>query len=417
MTILILFFIVTYFYKFAIKLASPFNKKAKLWNEGHVDVLEHLKEEVKNHKNIIWFHCASLGEFEQGKPLMSKIKKQNPQISILITFFSPSGFEVKKNDPIADIVSYLPMDSPKNSKAFVEIVKPMAAIFIKYEYWYGYMKQLHDHNIPFYYVSCIFRPSQIFFKNRGKWFANQLRNATGFFVQNEESKNLLHSIDIDQVIISGDTRFDRVYETANQDFSLDFVEKFYNDKKLLIAGSTWPQDESLLEDLYRNYSASYKIIIAPHVVDEKRVMSVKNLFKDYRVACYSERDNVNLQDYDVLIIDTIGILGKIYKYSTVSYVGGAFHTGLHNVLEPAVFGRPIFFGPHYAKFNEAICLVQLGGAFTIRSAEEMNEVMLHFENDSNYYLSVCNICKQFVNDNLGAVDIIYDTLKTSLPLV
>lgn len=390
-------------YNAAIHLAALFNSKARLWVKGRQNVFHFLQQECTHREHVIWFHSASLGEFEQGKPLMQQYRAQHPECTILATFFSPSGYEIKKNDSTADIICYLPIDTPRNAKRFIAITHPEKAIFVKYEFWFNYMHQLKENHIPFYYISAIFRPSQYFFKPIGHWFAQQLANCSFFFVQNEESKNLLHSIHIDQVKITGDTRFDRVYDIANQNYELDFVQQFAKDKqKLIVAGSSWEPDERLLKQLLEKLPENYKLILAPHVIDAKHIEQIKNLYQDFSTVCYSEKELKDLSSYRVLIIDTIGILSKIYKYSYISYVGGAFETGLHNILEAAVFGVPLFFGPHYSKFNEAVQLVALQGAFSITDYSEMLQKCELYAQNQDEYASVCQICKSFVQENLGS---------------
>jgi 3-deoxy-D-manno-octulosonic-acid transferase len=332
-----------------IQLASPFSKKAKLWSTGRKNLLHFLEEKCQGKNNIIWFHCASLGEFEQGKPLMQKIK-QEKNVTLLVTFFSPSGFEIKKNDPIADIVAYLPIDTPKNAKKFIHIVKPQQVFFVKYEFLYNYINELSKNKIPFYYVSAIFRENQYFFTSYGKWFLKQLKKCSWFFVQNESSKKLLIQHGIQNVEVTGDTRFDRVYEIAQQPYSLDFITSFKHDKKLMVAGSTWMPDEQLLSELFSKINSNYKLVIAPHVVDKNHIEQIKKTFSSFSTVCFSEKEEKDFSAYQILIIDTIGLLSKIYKYADISYIGGAFQTGLHNSLEAAVFGKPIFFVLRFQKF-------------------------------------------------------------------
>lgn len=366
-------------------------------------MFDFLARQCAGKKHIIWFHAASLGEFEQGKPLMQLYRQQHPECTILVTFFSPSGYEVKKNDKVADIICYLPLDTPRNARRFLDIVPVEKAVFVKYEYWYNYMHQLNTRHVPFYYISAIFRPSQYFFKPYGKWFAQQLKNCTYFFVQNEASRDLLHSIGIDQVEITGDTRFDRVYDISRQQYELDFVQDFrQEDTRLIVAGSTWGPDEQLLKQLLEKLPANYKLVLAPHVTDAKHIEQIKELFQEFSTVCYTEKDGKDLSSYRVLVIDTIGILSKIYKYSYISYIGGAFETGLHNILEAAVFGVPLFFGPKYQKFNEAVQLVALQGAFSITSHEEMLQKCQLYSSSPEAYTKVCQICKEFVQSNLGS---------------
>jgi len=398
------------FYACLIKLASFFSKKAKLWHSGRKNIFLFLEEKCADKENIIWFHCASLGEFEQGKPLMEKIKQEEKNVTLLVTFFSPSGFEVKKNDPVAEIITYLPVDTPKNAKKFIQIVKPQKVFFIKYEFWYNYMNELSRFDIPFYYISAIFRENQYFFKNYGAWFLKQLKKCSYFFVQNENSKILLQQHEISNAIVTGDTRFDRVYTIAQQPYTLDFISSFKAERKLLVAGSTWQPDEKLLVELFPKINPNYKLIIAPHQIEKSHIEQIKKQFSSFLTICFSEKEEKDISNAEILIIDTIGLLSKIYKYADVSYIGGAFKTGLHNVLEAAVFEKPIFFGPHFQKFNEAVELVERGAAFSIKNANEMAQKVFYFEENPTSYYTVCEICKNYVVQNLGATDKIMSEL-------
>ncbi|MBP5401237.1 MAG: 3-deoxy-D-manno-octulosonic acid transferase [Bacteroidales bacterium] len=390
-------------YSFGIFIASFFNEKAKFLQNGRKKSFQILEEKCEN-KKVIWFHCASLGEYEQGKPLIQKLRTKYSNCTFLVTFFSPSGYEVKKNDKDIDIAAYLPADSPRNARRFIRTVRPVAAFFVKYEYWYNYMKVLSDSKIPFYYLSAIFRPSQYFFKPYGRWFARQLRTCTHFFVQNETSAQLLRGSGIDQVAITGDTRFDRVFAIAQQQAELPFAAEFKGDKKLLVAGSSWQPDESVLAEIFPKIKNSYKLLIAPHVIDKEHINAIKDLFKEEKIVCFSEKDGKNLAEYNVLIVDTIGLLSKLYRYADVAMIGGAFATGLHNTLEAAVFGIPLFFGPEYAKFQEAVELVRRKGAFSIRTSDEMSDHIAQFETDTEFYQNTCQVCKDFVAENLGSCD-------------
>ena len=390
-------------YSAGIAVASPFYEKARIMQRGRRESFKVLSETCEK-KKIIWFHCASLGEYEQGKPLIQKLRAQYVGYTFLVTFFSPSGYEVKKNDKDIDIAAYLPADSPRNARRFIRTVKPVAAFFVKYEYWFNYMKELSDNKIPFFYLSAIFRPSQYFFKPYGRWFARQLQACTHFFVQNETSAQLLRSIGIDQVAVTGDTRFDRVFAIAQQQTELPFAASFKEDRKLLVAGSSWQPDELILAEVFPKIKNNYKLLIAPHVIDKEHINSIKNLFRDEKVFCHSDMDGKNLAEYNVLIVDTIGLLSKLYRYADVAMIGGAFATGLHNTLEAAVFGIPLFFGPKYAKFQEAVELVRRGGAFSIHTSAEMTERMAQFETDPDFYQKTCQICKDYVTENLGSCD-------------
>ena len=394
-----------------IRVASLLSKKAQLWCAGRKNIFSMLEEKCADKKNIIWFHCASLGEFEQGKPLMEKIKQSEENITLLVTFFSPSGFEVKKDDKIAEIITYLPIDTPKNAKRFIQIVKPQKVFFVKYEFWYNYIHELSQAEIPFYYVSAIFRKNQHFFKIYGSWFLKQLKKCSFFFIQNEDSKKLLNQHGISNSLITGDTRFDRVYAIAQQNYTLDFVTSFKQEKKLLVAGSTWQQDEKLLSELFQKIHLDYKLVIAPHLIDKNRIEQIKKRFSSFSTVCFSEKATEDISKAQILIIDTIGILSKVYKYADVTYIGGAFKTGLHNILEAAVFEKPIFFGPHFQKFNEAIELVHRGAAFPITQAAEIAQKITEFQINPAYYQSICTICKSYVAQNLGATDKILEIIK------
>lgn len=404
---LILFSVGIILYSLCICIAAIFNKKARLWVKGRIGQFEKLAETFKGDEHPVWVHSASLGEYEQARPLIEKIKKEHPETKILVTFYSPSGYEIRKNDTLPDYIFYLPSDTKRNARRFLQIVQPCMAIFIKYEFWYNYINQLSVRNIPFYYVSAIFRPSQYFFKPIGKWFAAQLAKASGFFVQNKESEELLKSIHIPQVEICGDTRFDRVCAIATQPYSLDFVERFKQDSKLIVAGSTWGPDECLLAQLHSRMQG-YKLIVAPHEITRKA--DVQKSFANFKTVLYTEATDEMLETADVLIVDTIGMLSKIYKYSDISYIGGAFKTGLHNILEAAVFGVPLFFGPHYSRFNEAVMLVERKGAYSIRSSEEMYNILHCFEEKPETYKTTCDICRQYVSENIGACDRIYNRI-------
>jgi 3-deoxy-D-manno-octulosonic-acid transferase len=399
-------------YALLINLASPFSKKAKLWINGRKNIWSVLEVKCANKKNTVWFHCASLGEFEQGKPVMQKMRQEN-NVTLLVTFFSPSGFEVIKNDATADIITCLPIDTPKNAKKFIQMVNPQKVFFVKYEFWYNYIYELSNAKIPFYYISAIFRENQYFFKSYGKWFLNLLQKCNCFFVQNENSKKILIQNGFQNVIITGDTRFDRVYEIAQQPYSLDFITLFKNSKKLLVAGSTWKSDEKVLSDLFSKINADYKLVIAPHVIENNHIEQIKKIFCSYSTVCLSEFEEKSLLNKQILIIDTIGLLSKIYRYADFSYIGGAFKTGLHNILEAAVFAKPIFFGPHYQKFNEAIELVNNNVAFSITTAKQMAQKIRYFEENPSSYQAVCEISKNYIAQNLGATNKILKIINQS----
>ena len=407
----LLYTIGIWFYGLGIRVAALFNEKARLWVRGRKDLFSELKQTFAGKQSPVWVHCASLGEYEQAKPLIEKIKSENKDIQVLTTFFSPSGYTQGIKDNLSDYVFYLPLDLPGHARRFLDIVKPSTAVFVKYEFWYNFMQQLQQKAIPFYYISAIFREKQHFFKPGGRWFAKQLRQATHFFVQTEKSKELLENIDIKQVTVCGDTRFDRVKAIAAQVQPFDFMETFRQDKKVIVAGSTWGPDEQLLAQLLQDFP-EYKLVVAPHEIS--RTPEVKQTFSAYKTALYSSKEESNLADAQVFIIDTIGILNRLYQYSTVSYIGGAFKTGLHNILEAAVYGKPIFFGPHYDHFNEAVNLVEQKGAFSVGSAEEMKEIITKFEQNPEYYTQTCDICQHYVAQNAGAANHIYNQIEKSI---
>ena len=404
----ILYSIGIWFYGLGIRVAALFNAKAKQWVRGRKGLFAELERTFAGKPSPVWVHCASLGEYEQAKPLIEKIKAEQPDTLIVTTFFSPSGYTQAVKKKLSDYVFYLPLDLPRNARRFLDIVKPSTAVFVKYEFWFNYMRELHNRNIPFYYISAIFRENQHFFKPCGRWFADQLRQATHFFVQTGKSKELLESIDIKNVTVCGDTRFDRVSAIAANVQPFPFMETFRNEHKIIVAGSTWGPDEQLLAQLLQHFPG-YKLVVAPHEIN--RTPEVKEIFAAYKTTFYSTMDESQLADMQVLVIDTIGILSRLYQYSTVSYVGGAFKTGLHNTLEAAVYGRPLFFGPHYDHFNEAVQLVTLKGAFSVNSADEMIETMTKFENSPEFYTKTCQICQDYVTQNSGAVDVIYEKIK------
>ncbi len=393
-------------YTSAIKTASLFNDKAKLWVEGRKNIFQRLESDFKENKaKVIWIHAASLGEFEQARPLIEKLKQKYPDKKILLTFFSPSGYEVRKNYEIADYIYYLPADTSKNAKQFIKIVKPEIVYFIKYEFWKNYLYNLYINKIPTYLVSGIFRESQVFFKNSGKSYSKVLNYFTHFFVQNQTSLSLLKSIGITNVTVSGDTRFDRVIDIANQTIDLKKVSKFCNNKQVIIAGSSWQPDEELLAKYINNSKFDVKLIIAPHEIKEQNILRIKKLLNK-KVLLYSDINNVKPEDYDVLIINNIGLLSSLYKYADIAYIGGGFGVGIHNILEPATFGKPIVFGTKYKKFKEAVDLIELNAAFSISNYNELKNIFNKLLSDNEYLKQTSEISANFVQNNAGAVKLI-----------
>lgn len=354
---------------------------------------------------------ASLGEFEQGVPIIEEVKKLYPHHKIVISFFSPSGFRVKKNTPLANAVVYLPIDTAKNSRQFIKEIHPDIAIFIKYEFWPNYLRELKKKNIPAILVSGVFRKDQLFFKSYGKWMRRSLQTFDHFFVQNPASKKLLESIGIQNVTVSGDTRFDRVAKQLQENNSLTFVEEFLGDKICVVAGSTWPGDEELLLEYINKKVGKVKFILAPHQINKENIEKLRRKLKP-KVILFSEKDNKNLAEYDVLIIDTIGLLSRIYNYAHIAFVGGAAgNTGLHNILEAATFGIPVITGNNIGKFPEALQLRKLAGLYTVEDKAELDEVLTKMIDDRNFREKTGMIAGHFVQSNTGAAGKIIQYLK------
>lgn len=396
-----------YFYLFVIRLASLFNGKAKLWLKGRAIIFERIQAAVEGFNDVVWFHCASLGEFEQGRPLMEKIKKDAPTTKILLTFFSPSGFEIRKNYPGADWIFYLPIDTPSNAKRFVRILKPKAAFFVKYEFWFNYLRELNVNRIPTYLVSGIFRPNHYFFKPSGSWARKQLKAFSHFFVQDQASEELLLTAGYKNVTVAGDTRFDRVFEIASNAKQIELVKQFVGKNKCLIAGSTWPEDEKIISEAT---FSDFKLIIAPHEIGDSHIEAIELLFKSKNTVRFSKANVQNIAAAQVLIVDNIGMLSSLYQYGTIAYIGGGFGKGIHNILEAATFGLPVIFGPNYEKFAEAKDLIKLGGAFSITSTENFNTVF-KLLNDEPVHKTASHVARFYVNSKVGASKRILDRIS------
>ncbi|MDR1631331.1 MAG: 3-deoxy-D-manno-octulosonic acid transferase [Dysgonamonadaceae bacterium] len=405
-------------YAFIVRLASPFNKKAQKMLAGQKKTFSVLAENIDPQARYIWFHAASLGEFEQGRPLIEKIREEKPEYKILLTFFSPSGYEVRKDYAGADVICYLPFDYRLNAQKFLDLAKPEIAIFIKYEFWTNYLNHLKKRNVPTYIISAIFRPNQIFFRWYGYKYRNVLNNFNWFFVQDENSLKLLKRFNHNNITISGDTRFDRVYKIFKQEKHLPLIEKFANkteEKQLiLIAGSTWDKDEEILIPFF-NQHPEIKLIIAPHEINESHITQLKNRIKR-SCTLYSESDEKEIEKTDCLIIDCIGLLSSAYRYGEIAYIGGGFGVGIHNVLEAAVYGIPILFGPNYGKFREAKELIASEGAFSVSSENDfpaqMNNLLIYPE----LIRKAGKEANNYVINNLGATQKIYDGIFSTNPL-
>ena len=397
--------LIIYLYLLGVAIYSCFNEKVRKMWRGERDAFRILKEKVDPEAKYVWFHAASLGEFEQGRPLMEQLRKDHPEYKILLTFFSPSGYEVRKNYEGADIITYLPLDTITNARRFLRLIRPVMAFFIKYEFWYNYLHILKHRNVPVYSVSSIFRPDQVFFKWYGRQYGRVLNCFTHFFVQNEISKELLGKIGIDCVSIVGDTRFDRVLQIKEAAKQLPLVEAFKQNAKVFVAGSSWQPDEEIFIK-YFNQHKDWKLIIAPHVIGEDHLKQIEKLLEGRRVIRYSEysdnsENSDQLQNAEVLIVNCFGLLSSIYHYGDIAYVGGGFGVGIHNLLEAAVWNVPVFFGPNNERFQEAQELKKSGG-FEITCYEDFERQMDRFLADEDYLKVQGQLAGHFVKGQAGA---------------
>jgi 3-deoxy-D-manno-octulosonic-acid transferase len=418
-------------YYFLIWVAAFFNEKAKKWYLGRKNIFSALENQLKaNQQPIIWFHVASLGEFEQARPIIEQLVHRpqptdhrpptdtegiglstidlkspihNSKLKILVTFFSPSGYEVRKDYESADYVFYLPLDTAQNAQKFLEIVQPKAVFWVKYEFWYHYLKAIQAQNIPLILFSATFRENQFFFKWYGNVFLNLLKGFSQIFVQNQESYNLLKINGLQNTQIAGDTRFDRVNATAQKAQSLPIIEKFKNQSKLLVIGSSWAEDLAVLLPVLNDFKDHLKIIIAPHEIKEKKLQSIENqLFKKtIRYSKIKENAPENLSDYEVLLIDNVGMLAALYQYGELAYIGGAFKQGLHNILEPATFGVPVIFGKDYRKYPEAQALIALGGAFSIQNQNDFALIIKQLYKNEAQRQAAGLACRNYILQNVG----------------
>lgn len=391
-------------YLVAIRIAAIFNKKARLMVEGHKQTFTILRDRLVPGEKYLWFHAASLGEFEQGRPLMERIREKYPQYKILLTFFSPSGYEVRKNYEGADIICYLPIDTPINAKRFVKTVRPAMAFFIKYEFWQNYMKMLQKYEVPIYSVCSIFRPNQVFFRWYGGQYYKVLTRITQFFVQNERSKELLATLNIHNALVVGDTRFDRVKQISEQAKQLPIIEAFKQDSQVLVAGSSWEPDEDLIIP-YFNDLKNWKLILAPHVVSDSHIKNIISKL-NCKVVRYTEATAENVKDAKCLLIDCYGLLSSVYRYGDISYVGGGFGVGIHNLLEAAIYGIPVVFGPNNQRFQEAQDLKACGGGFEISDVDSFTKCMDRLIRNSEELKESGNAAGTYVNSRIGATELI-----------
>jgi 3-deoxy-D-manno-octulosonic-acid transferase len=393
-------------YSVLIRIAAPFNIKAKQLTLGRKRAFPDLEKQIKHDKPIIWVHCASLGEFEQGRPLIEAIKTQHPEYQILLTFFSPSGYEIRKNYNLADYVAYLPADTPKNAKRLISMVNPEKVFFVKYEFWHHYITELKKQNIPLYLVSAIFRDNQLFFKNSvsGKWYRKMLFGFEHLFVQDQHSVDLLKSIGVNNATKAGDTRFDRVAAIARTGKTVPLIEKFKGANRVVVVGSSWRPDEDLLVQ-YINQHPEIKFIIAPHEIKEPNIERLTGQL-DNRWARYTKTTENEVINKQVLIIDTIGLLSTIYRYAEVAYIGGGFGVGIHNTLEAAIFNIPVVFGPNYNKFNEAVSMAQKGIAYPITTYAELENVFDRLLSDPERRKKIAAESAAYTSENVGATQLI-----------
>jgi len=403
-------------YGLSIFIAAFFNEKASKWKMGRKDIFIKLKQAVQNsNQPLIWFHCASLGEFEQGRPVIEAFRKKFPSYKILLTFFSPSGYEARKDYKEADYVFYLPLDTPSNAKRFIEITKPVIAIFIKYEFWYNYLNALKNKKTPSFIISARFREGQYFFKSTGSWFRKQLHLYTTLFVQDNGSEALLKRFGISNVIVCGDTRFDRVIEISQQAYINLLVEKFKNGENLWVCGSTWEEDENLIFPVFESLVRSgqkIKLLIAPHETSEERIKNIQNKYP--ASIPYSTANEDRVSKASVMILDKMGLLSYLYRYANIAYVGGGFGKGIHNLPEAAVYGIPVLFGPNYKRFIEAEELIQRGGGFSISSTQELESITTKLLVYESYMKDCGQAGASYISSGKGATGKIISELERFL---
>ena len=394
-----------------VKLLSLFNPKMALFVNGRKDVFDVLQRSIMTTDKTIWFHAASLGEYEQGLPVMEMVKQKYPNHKIILTFFSPSGYEVRKNNTMADVTVYLPLDTSRNAERFMNLVNPEFAFIIKYEYWPNYLKELRKRKIRTFLISGIFRENQVFFKWYGGFYREALKTFERFFVQNEKSQKLLETLDYSNVTVSGDTRFDRVAEILERDNALDFVSNFKGDSQLIVVGSSWPKDEENFLDFINDSPASAKFIIAPHNIKEDQILAFAERIQVSTIL-YSKKGTEDLSTFKVLIVDTVGLLTKIYSYADIAYVGGGFgNPGIHNILEPATFGIPIVIGPNYSHFAEAVEIIKIDAAISVKNATELHSALRKLLSSPLLQSEYGSKASQFVQKHKGATETILNYLQ------
>lgn len=425
-------------YLLFIRIAALRNTKARQWLNGQKDIIQNISAQISTNQQYIWFHFASLGEFEQGRPVMEQVKKENPDDRLVITFFSPSGYEVRKHNALSVDTFYFPIDTKKNARALIDLINPKIAVFTKYEYWYHYYKELHTRRIPVYVISANFRKGMSFFKWYGVLNREMLKFVTHFFVQNEDSKENLKLLNYTNVTVTGDTRFDRVMHSTMHPKKLDLIQAFCRSNKVFIGGSTWPEEEVLIARLIKEYP-DWKFILAPHEIDEDKIANLEEKLhgKSVRYSQILESEvgsrELDTSDtsqypsepiyipvgpvpntqYSILIIDNIGMLSSLYQYASLAYIGGAFGAGLHNVLEAAAFGIPVIFGPKYDRFPEAGDLIERGAGFSIQNMDDLRSIMKMLQDDAKRS-SAGEAARKYVVENTGATQLIMDHIRAAL---
>lgn len=408
----IIYTVAIFFYVMLIHLAATIGiRNARLWLLGRRQLFEKYKQAFDKYSKDkwIWFHASSLGEFEQGRNVIEKLKQNHPQYKILLTFFSPSGYEVQKHYPYADLVLYFPIDFTGLVRAILNLVNPVLVIFVKYDFWFNFLRECKKKKIPVIFISSLFRSRQYFFKPFGFWFLKQIKkNVTMFFVQDQKSELLLKNHGIDQVLLAGDTRIDRVIRIRDEQVNFERLEEWIDSKQIIVAGSTWPKDEKILKKVSEALP-DVLFIIAPHQVSNERLSSIENLF-GVKNTCRLSTFSLNT-DFRFLLIDTIGLLAKLYRYGNVIYIGNGFGKGIHNILEAIVYGKPVIFGPNYHRFPEAVYLVMRNAAFPIKNSADFVNITKKLLNDSSFYKKVSNICLEYVEQNKGATNVIVNFIE------
>ncbi len=392
-----------------IALIAPWHKKARLWHNGRKGLLKRMAETITPGERIVWIHASSLGEFEQGRPIIEEIKRLHPQYKVLLTFFSPSGYEIRKNYPGADYIFYLPLDTPRNARRFLQIVQPEIAIFVKYEFWLNLLNALRKQKIRTFIVSSIFRRNSVFFKWYGWRWRQALESFETMFVQNEESKKLLAGLGFDNVVVAGDTRFDRVATIAKAAQRIELIEQFKGEQRLLVAGSTWAPDEEILLTLMQEYP-DVRFIVAPHEMEEERIQQLMKACRGGAVRYTQCQQGDTFEKCQLLILDTVGILASVYRYAEWAYIGGGFGVGIHNTLEAATFGLPIAFGPNYQKFKEARDMITLGAATSVTSSEDLSKWFSPLYQSEKERMHTARIAKDYTLKNQGATHLILTSL-------